>query len=303
MSRSLVLIDAPSNLGLRAPVPGAVPGCHKLAGALREQGLLRRLGAREGGVVVAPRYDPGDWRPGDGVFHADRIAAYSRRLADRLEQHVRAGEFPVVLGGDCSIALGTALALRRIGRFGLAYFDGHDDFRHPGNAPAGVGAAGGEDVALVTGRGQRDLTDLEGLGPSLADEDVWLLGLRDPANEPDSAQPELDRLGIGYAAVADVRRDGPQAVARAALARLADHELDGFWLHIDADVLDPSVMPAVDSPDPGGLTLDELRALLGPLARSPRCAGFQLTIYDPDLDPDGRCAALLADLVVDTLAG
>jgi arginase len=99
------------------------------------------------------------------VFHAEAIADYSRRLADRLERHVRAGEFPVVLGGDCSIALGTALALRRIGRFGLAYFDGHDDFRHPGNAPDGVGAAGGEDVALITGRGQRDLTDIEGLGP------------------------------------------------------------------------------------------------------------------------------------------
>jgi arginase len=68
-------------------------------------------------------------------------------------------------------------------------------------------------------------------------------------------------------------------------------------------VLDPSVMPAVDSPDPGGLTTDELRALLRPLARSPRCVGLQLTIYDPDLDPGLRCAALLADLIVEALAG
>lgn len=59
----------------------------------------------------------------------------------------------------------------------------------------------------------------------------------------------------------------------------------------------PSVMPAVDSPDPGGLMPDELAALLRTLVRSERCVGFNLTIYDPDLDPDGSCAALLADLL------
>lgn len=299
--RDLVLIDAPSNLGLTPPAPGTVPGCYKLAGALREQGLLRRLGAREGGVVVPPRYDRGDWQRGDGVFNAAALAGYSRRLADRIEGHVRAGDFPVVLGGDCSIVLGSALGLRRAGRYGLAYLDGHDDFRHVGNAPDGVGAAGGEDVALVTGRGQSDLTDLEGLRPYVRDEDVALLGLRDPWNEPENCLEELTGLGIHHAAVAAVRRDGPEETARAALARLTAPGLDGFWLHMDADVLDPQVMPAVDSAEPGGLTTDEVRALLRTLAASPRCAGFQLTIYDPDRDPDGSAAELLADLVEDVL--
>nr|WP_311203359.1 arginase family protein [Streptomyces gossypii] len=296
-----VLIDAPSNLGLRPPAPGTVPGCYKLAGALREQGLLRRLGAREGGVVVPPRYDRGDWQRGDGVFNAPALAAYSSRLADRIEHHVRAGDFPVVLGGDCSIVLGSSLGLRRTGRYGLAYLDGHDDFRHPGNAPGDVGAAGGEDVALVTGRGQSDLTDLEGLRPYVRDEDLVLLGLRDADNEPDNSQEELTALGIDYATVAAVRREGPEATARAALSRLAAAELDGFWLHMDADVLDPGVMPAVDSDEPGGLSTDEVRVLLRTLAASPRCAGFQLTIYDPDLDPDGSAAALLAGLLEDVL--
>ncbi len=118
--RNFVVVDAPSNLGLRPPASGTVPGCHKLAGALREQGILRRLGAAEGGVVVPPRYDRGDWREGDGVFNAAALAAYTRRLADRIERHVRAGGFPVVLGGDCSIQLGASLALRRLGRYGLA---------------------------------------------------------------------------------------------------------------------------------------------------------------------------------------
>lgn len=103
---TLVVLDAPSHLGLRPPAPGTVPGCCKLAGALREQRLLERLQAREGGVVVPPRYDRGDWQEGDGVFNAAALAAYTVKLADRIEHHVRAGDFPVVLGGDCSIQLG-----------------------------------------------------------------------------------------------------------------------------------------------------------------------------------------------------
>lgn len=84
--RTAVVLDAPSNLGLRPPAPGTVPGCHKPAGALRDRGIVRRLGARDTGVV-----------------NAAALAAYPVKPADRVERHVRAGEFPVVLGGDCSI--------------------------------------------------------------------------------------------------------------------------------------------------------------------------------------------------------
>ncbi|RSS82832.1 arginase family protein [Streptomyces sp. WAC06614] len=293
--RSLVMLDAPSNLGLRPPAPGTVPGVYKLAGALREQGLLARLGAREGGVVVPPRYDRGDWREGDGVFHARPLAAYTVTLADRIEKHLRAGEFPVVLGGDCSIQLGASLAMRRLGRYGLAAIDASADFRHPGNTAVNgpVGAAGGEELALATGRGQADLADLEGLGPYLRDEDVRLFGIRD--GDPDLT--ELRDLGIRAATVAEIRERGAVAVARAALDGLHPPVTEGFWVHLDADVLDPSVMPAVDSPDPDGLLPEELFALLAELVRSPRCVGLNVTIYDPDRDPDGRAGALLADLV------
>ncbi|MFJ6787146.1 arginase family protein [Streptomyces angustmyceticus] len=298
--RRTVLIDAPSNLGLRPPAPGTVPGCYKLAGALREQGLLRRLGALEGGVVVPPRYDLGEWREGDGDFNAAALAAYTGKLAGRVGEHVGGGDFPVVLGGDCSILLGVVLALRRLGRYGVAYLDGHGDFRHPGNTAVSgpIGAAAGEGLAQITGRGQADLTDLDGLRPYVRDEDVRALGLRDA----DEDQAELTALGIGHAPVGEIRRRGPQAVARDVLTDFAHAPLDGFWIHLDADVLDPSVMPAVDSPDPGGLLTDELRALLGPLAASPRCAGIDVTIYDPDRDPEGTCAALLAGLLEDLFA-
>lgn len=297
--RNIVVVDAPSNLGLRPPAPGTVPGCHKLAGALREQRLVQRLRALEGGVVVPPRYDRGDWQEGDGVFNAAAIASYTRKLADRIEHHVRAGDLPVVLGGDCSIQLGASLALRRIGRYGLVAADASADFRHPGNSDR-IGAAGGEELALATGRGQDDLTDLEGLRPYLRDEDVRVFGVRD---EFEDDLTELAALKIPAVTVFDLRKQGADEVGRATGRSLDTPELDGYWVHLDADVLDPSVMPAVDSPDPGGLLPGELTALLAPLVRSPRCAGLNVTIYDPDLDPEGTAGALLADIVVAIFSG
>ncbi|MFE3096388.1 arginase family protein [Streptomyces sp. NPDC059248] len=298
--RDIVVIDAPSNLGLRPPSPGTVPGCYKLAGALRDRGIVRRLGALDGGVVVPPRYDLAGWRPGDGVFNAAAVAAYTPRLADRVERRIRAGQFPLVLGGDCSIQLGASLALRRIGRYGLVAVDASADFRHLGNSPAGsIGAAGGEEVAISTGRGQDDLADLEGRKPYLRDEDVRFIGIRDG----DEDLAEFAELGIPSLTVGELRRLGAADAASAVAASLGTGAgagaVDGFWLHLDADVLDPAVMPAVDSTDPDGLLPDELSEVVKSLLASPRCVGMNVTIYDPDRDPDGSAGDLLTDLVVD----
>lgn len=80
----------------------------------------------------------------------------------------------------------------------------------------------------------------------------------------------------------------------------AAHHADEFWVHLDADILNPEIMPAMDSPDPGGITHDELVALLRPLLASPRYAGLEVTVFDPDpdLDPDGKLAAELTDTLV-----
>lgn len=295
--RNIVVVDAPSNLGLRPPAPGTVPGCHKLAGALRDRRVVQRLGAFEGGVVVPPRYDIGGWQEGDGVFNAAAIAAYTRVLADRIEGHLRAGDFPLVLGGDCSIQLGASLAMRRIGRYGLASVDASADFRHPGNSD-GIGAAAGEELAIATGRGQADLTDLEGLRPYLRDEDVRLFGCRDAFTDD---HDELAALKIPNTTVGQIREWGPAEVAGAAVTSLEIPQLDGFWVHLDADVLDPSVMPAVDSPDEDGLLPGELLPLLRTLVASERCVGMNVTVYDPDRDPDGAAGTLLADLLVEAL--
>lgn len=290
-----VVLDGPSNLGLRPPVAGAVPGCYKLAGALRDQGFVRRIGADDGGCVTPPRYDRGDWQPGDGVFNAAAIAGYTKRLADRLGKYFDQGRFVVLLGGECSNLLGPALALRRRGRYGVVYLDGHSDFRTTENSEY-VGAAGGEALALVTGRGQADLTDLESLSPYVRDTDAVLLGIR----EDDEYAADVQRAGIPIWP-ARVLLDDPAAAANGVLAVLEREELDGFWVHLDVDILDAEVMPAVDSPDPGGIEHAQLLALLQPLLASPSCRGIDIGIYDPDLDPDGTYAAELTNTLVAAL--
>ncbi|WP_233512548.1 arginase family protein, partial [Micromonospora deserti] len=296
MMRRIAVLDAPTNLGLRPPTPSSVPGCAKAPGALRDHGLLARLRARDAGCLTPPRYDPGDWRPGDGVCHAREIADYSAALAERIGAIIDRGEFPLVLGGDCSILLGAALAMHRLGeavggRIGLVFVDGHSDFRHPGNASY-VGAAAGEDLALVTGRGQADLAAIEGRRPYFRDVDVVVLGIR----AQDEYRLDLQAAGIITRPVPALRAEGAARTAQWAHEQLAD--CAGYWVHIDVDVLDPAVMPAVDAPDPGGIAFAELEILLAGLVDTPHCLGVELTVFDPDYDPDGAYAAEIVNTVV-----
>lgn len=285
------LLDAPSNLGLRPPEAGSVPGCYKLPWALRDRGLPGLLGAQEAGSLAPPRYRA-EWQPGDGDRNAEAIAAYSTALAARTGQILDAGNFPLVLGGDCSILIGNLLALKARGRYGLVFLDAHSDFRHEGNAPA-IGAAAGEDLAIVTGRGDRRLVDLDGLGPYVREQDVALLGVR----SNDDGLPELRALGACILTSQETRDLGEAAAQRALAA--ATEQTAGFWIHLDFDVVDSSEMQAVDCPEPDGLSFAELTGLVGLLVDSPHCVGLELTIYDPDLDPDGS----QADAIVRFLVG
>ena len=195
----------------------------------------------------------------------------------------------IVLGGDCSIVLGSLLGARKSaqGSVGLVYIDAHADFGTPEESHTGSVAS--MCLALAVGRGETPLARLTGDAPLVHGKDVVLIGRRDAA-EPWyghaalAASPILDIPG---AALSD---RGVADVAAAALKRLTSpgpsEEPRGFWIHLDADVINPSVMPAVDSPEPGGPTIEELANLLTPLARHPRALGLELTIYDPGLDPD-----------------
>jgi arginase len=283
------IIEAPSNLGLK---PDSV---EHLAGALLDAGLARRLDARRHARLAVPPYDPRR-DPDSGILNAARIRDFSVMLADIVAPVVARGSFPVVLGGDCSILLGNLLALRRTGRrHGLLFLDGHADFYQPEASP--TGEAADMDLALSTGRGPDILADIEGLRPLVRDADIAVLGQRDAAQARDYGSQPLPRTIFAQDLV-ETRRVGADEAARAAVEHLCRPELDGFWIHLDVDVLDDAIMPAVGYRMPGGLGWTELETILNAAMRSGRARGINITIFEPKLDKTGGIARDL----VNTLA-
>ncbi len=282
--RELAVIEAPSVLGLRPS------GVEDLPAALLGAGLLDGFEAVSAGRVDPPPYDPRR-DPGTGVLNPHGIARYSADLADVVGEALGRGRFPVVLGGDCSILLGSLLALKRRGRCGLLFLDGHTDFYQPSAEPTGEVAS--MELALATGRGPRVLAGLEGRGPLVRDEDVVAFGFRDSRQSAEAGmQPLPPRLGtMGLDAV---REAGAAAAARTAVGRLRTAGGSGFWVHLDVDVLDDAVMPAVDYRLPGGLDWGELEDVLEVALADSAAVGLDVTIFNPRLDPDGRIAARLA---------
>lgn len=287
MTRRHAILEAPSTLGL------STDGVEGLPGRLLELGLAERLQARLAGqLAVPPNHRSRD--PDTLTLNARAIADWSPTLADAVEAVLDAGEFPVVLGGDCTILLGSMLALRRRGRYGLLFIDGHADFFQPEAEPNGEGAS--MDLALATGYGPALLTDLEGRRPLVRPEDVVAFGFRDHEDQAEFGSQPLPAELAAFDLHA-VRRLGVETASHAAVDHLIRPELDGYFLHLDADCLDDAIMPAVDFRIPDGLSWDELAAVLRIGLASEKAVGLQVTIYNPRLDQDGAAGRGLADVL------
>lgn len=285
------IVEAPSVLGLR---PTGVEG---LPEALIEAGLVERLSARRAARIDPPPYDP-KRDPDTGMLNPRAIRGYSIKLADAMGSVLDKGEFPVVLGGDCSILLGNLLALRRRGRYGLLFVDGHVDFYQP---EANLnGEAASSELAFATGRGPEVLTSLEGFRPLLRDQEVVAFAHRD-AEEAASYRSQPLPEALRSIDLGEVRRLGAEAAAREAVAHLDREELLGFWIHFDADALDDAIMPAVDYRMPDGISWQELETVLRQAVASGRAAGLEVTIYNPRLDPDGEAGCGLVRAIGDAL--
>jgi arginase len=298
-SVQIVVIDAPTNLGLRPPAPGMEPGVKNLAAALRKTGLVERLGARDAGQVEPPSYAP-DPDPVTRFRNGASLPGYTVKLADQLVPLITGGDFVLVLGGDCSILLGTGLALHSLGHYGLAFIDAHDDFSfaRPNTNYFGIFVAAGTDLALATGHGPKQLTDIHGESPYFREQDVIQIGLSREKEDREFFQTEtFDRSKIQCMPVGQIAGEGAPAIGKAARANLERMNNQGFWIHLDADVLDAKVMPAVDSPNQRGLSFEQLQQILSVLLSSPKACGLEVTIFDPTLDADGRYAKGLAHTI------
>ena len=283
------IVQAPSHLGIRAE------GVEALPEALLAAGLAERLGARHGGRLAAPAFDP-RIDPGTGMLNPRGLRDHALRLADAVGAVLDDGAFPVVLGGDCSILLGNTLALSRRGRYGLLFLDGHADFYQPEAEPTGEAAS--MELALITGRGPELVTNLEGRRPLVRDEDAVVFGFRDAAHAAEEGSQPLAPT-LRAMDLSSVREQGAERAARNARAHLERKDGPaGFWIHLDVDVLDDAIMPAVDYRLPGGLGWDELTAVLRVAVASDRAAGLDVTIFNPTLDADGRIASALVDALV-----
>jgi arginase len=277
LQRQYAIIEAPSVLGLKPT------GVQHLASWMLHNGLAERLKARHAERVEPPAYSA-ERDPGTHTLNARAIADWTLVLADAFERVLDVRDFPILLGGDCSILLGPALALRRRGRFGLLFIDGHADFYQPEVNPSGEAAS--MELAFATGHGPPLLSDIEGRGPLFRPADVVAFGFRDAEEQQQYGSQPLppDMMALD---LHDVRRVGVARAAAVALERLARPELDGFFIHLDADVLDDRIMPAVDYRLCDGLHWDELAVLLSVAMSTGRAVGMEVTIYNPSLDEEG----------------
>lgn len=260
--------------------------------------------------------------PATLLLNGPAVRATSLALAVPIVECVGRGEVPIVLGGDCSVVLGGLLGLRRAARLrgapdrvGLLFIDGHVDFYQPAASPTGEIAD--MDLALATGRGPAVLTSFDDAGearvgtkvqktnaatPMVHDSDVAAVGARDADERQRAGSQDVRDTSIQLFELRAIRARGMTAVASEAIAVVARPDLAGFWLHLDADVLDDAVMPAVDYRQPGGLTPAELITLLRSAAANNQLGGMSVAIYNPMLDSDRRAGKTLADCLVNGLA-
>lgn len=287
--KEFVLIEAPSNLGLKEPQPGVEPGVKLFPSVMEEEGLASLGGIMNKIRVNAPAYS-GEIDPESKVRNASKIIDYSRELADAINKYIQKKEIPVVIGGDCSVLIGASLSLKRNGNYGLFFIDGHTDYVLPHQS--GSNGAAGMDLAIVTGNGHNKLTNIENLKPYIDEKNVFCFGNRDLSE--DWYVNAIVQSNIHYYDLPALRANTIPFITGRFLEMVASKKLDGFWIHFDVDVLNDELMPCVDSRQMDGLDYKELGQTLRPLIQSAYFRGIDVTIFDPTLDEDGFYGKQLA---------
>ncbi|WP_335964271.1 arginase family protein [Galbibacter sp. PAP.153] len=220
------------------------------------------------------------------MMNVDKVVVYAKEQARLLANVIKDDHFLIILGGDCSILIGNAIALKQTGTYGLFFLDGHTDYIPPELSQ--TAAIAGMDLAIVTGFGHEKLTNIYNFAPYFDKSNVFCVGNREYG--PDYVQPILES-GIPYYDLDRLRANGLKNTADLFIDLVEKNNLDGFFVHLDLDVLNDTIMPAVDSRQQDGLSYSELSALLVPLLQHKKAVGIEITILDPNLDKDGKYTA------------
>lgn len=287
-----ILIGAPIDSGQKRP------GCLMGPAAYRTAGIAREIGSEGHGVedwgdVALPPL-PAVSCPNPVVHMLAETVGWTTALADRVDNALAQGGFPIVMGGDHSLALGSAAGAaafaERQGRpLYLLWLDAHSDFHTPLTTTSGN--LHGTPLAYIAGRDGFDA--FPPFPAPVPAHRICMFGIRsvDPAEQ--AAMQECD-IAINDMRVIDER--GIVAPLREFLTRCRD---EGGMLHVslDVDFLDPSIAPAVGTTVPGGATFREAHLVMEVLHESGLVASLDLAELNPFLDERGRTARLMVDLV------
>jgi arginase len=280
--KDVYIVEFPSNLGLKEPQPGKEPGVKKLPDWLWKHNLHKFISHKDIIRLNPPKYR--NVRDHETqILNANSLVEYAREQAYLINNLLTQNKFPFILGGDCSILLGAAIALKQKGNYGLFYLDGHTDFMDISLSE--TGGVGGMAASIVTGNGHEKLTNILNLSPYIKEENLWCVGNREYDDEYEN---EIRNSTATYLSLEMLRKQGIENCVNSFLSEIKDKNLDGFWLHIDVDVLNDSIMPCVDSRTPDGLTYNEFNKLTSYLLQSEKLSGLEITILDPDLDLTGQ---------------
>ncbi|MGA7785434.1 MAG: arginase family protein, partial [Candidatus Acidiferrales bacterium] len=287
--KRIALIGAPTSAA------ALTAGHERAPAALRAAGLVSQL--QSAGFDVT---DLGDCvtqisKPDEEHPRARNIPALVAALNDlkpRIEVAVKSGALPLIIGGDCSIALATVAAARRYyRRVGFIYVDRDAGMNVPATTPSGC--VDGMVISHMTGRGAPELVRFWGEPPLVREPDIILFGVdrMDPPEEQALARSPIRRYRAS-----DVRSKGAAAVAEDAANHMHGDTYE-FILHFDVDAISSSDFPASTYTGPGGLSFSDIQQALAILASRKNVAALEVTTYNPSLDPDGASARALIELL------
>jgi arginase len=281
-SNSINIFEFPSNLGLKKTEFEIEPGVKLLPAWLKKYKFHDRIKPENVFTLQPPHYSM-NLDSESGVRNTEKIIRYAIQQAGLLSEHITQDSFQIIIGGDCSILIGNALALRQKGEYALFFLDGHTDYVLPELSVSKQAAA--MELAIVTGFGHEKLTNILSLKPYFKESNVWCVGNRE--YDPHMVKPILDS-DINYFDLNTLRKTGIENCTSRFIKMVEKNDLDGFFIHVDADVLNDDIMPAVDSREKDGLKYPEFITILGMLLSSEKAIGMDITILDPNLDKEGK---------------
>ena len=288
-------------IGVPVDSAGSAGGTELAPAALRDLGLGVAIGGRDGGdLAVRIRGEGRD--PDTGVVALDDVCATTAEVRSAVAATLARGERPFLLGGCCAIVPGALSGVRdALGSVSLTHLDGHLDLYD--GATSQLGEAADMPVTVALGLGPQAWIDAAG-GPSVSSSDVWIVGYRDREQSLSDGMlmPEDFDPPIPCLTTEEVRSEGPGQVG-ARVARTLASGAGNIWVHLDLDIVDPSLFFANDAPVPDGLDWEELTELLEAVCASPSLAGISLGCYNPEKDRDQKNGRRIVELFRQALVG